>query len=387
MRKCPRRRQMGWNGKVKKINGTWRPANCGVRAGQALADKAGMIKTSNPGRQFSSFTCRQPSVQPASTRLYHKMRLSFLPRRLPPLGPSLPPLRHFFSSAAAAQPNPESTPESHHHHHQPPPQEHPPPPPNNATPTTTTTTTTQTTTTTPPTPQNQSQNPSLTYPTAPSPHHNSLPTFLAYAARANLDPHSTVYVGTHFEYTAVNTLSRYGLALRRVGGSSDGGIDLLGVWALPVPVPSAGGGVGGGAGSTPPLRVLGQCKAVQRPGPHLVRELEGAFASAPAGWRGSGVVGLLVAEKHATKGIREALARSRWPMAFVACSRAGVVEQFLWNRRAEEEGLEGFGVGMRYAGGGGGGQELVLTWKGRNLPFVRAEGESGSGDVRARMAD
>jgi hypothetical protein len=87
------------------------------------------------------------------------------------------------------------------------------------------------------------------------------------------------------------------------------------------------------------------------------------------------VVGLLVTEKHATKGIREALARSRWPMGFVACSREGVVEQFLWNRRAEEEGLEGFGVGMRY--GGDGRQELVLTWKGRNLPFVKADEASG----------
>ncbi|KAH6631682.1 hypothetical protein F5144DRAFT_228589 [Chaetomium tenue] len=288
------------------------------------------------------------------------MRLSHLARRLPTLRPSLPPLRHVFSSAAAAHPNPESAPESQQHHQPPPPQEqHASPPLNN--------TTTTTSTTLPPL---QNPPPPLTYPSAPSPHHDSLPTFLAYAARTGLDPHSTVYVGTHFEYTVLDTLSRYGLALRRVGGAYDGGIDLLGVWALPIPVSSPGPG-------PISLRVLGQCKAVQKSGPRLVRELEGAFVNAPAGWRGSGVVGLLVTQTHATKGTREALARSRWPMGFVACSREGVVEQFLWNRRAEEEGLEGLGVGTRYGGGGGGEKELVLTWKGRNLPYVRAEEASG----------
>ncbi|KAK3900620.1 hypothetical protein C8A05DRAFT_35730 [Staphylotrichum tortipilum] len=213
--------------------------------------------------------------------------------------------------------------------------------------------------------------PPLTYPSSPSsPHHTTLSTFLSYAARTNLDRSSTVYIGTHFEYTAALALSRFGLALRRVGGASDCGIDLLGTWTLPLP-PSAGRG--------PPLRVLAQCKALaRRAGPHLVRELEGAFAGAPAGWRGGkGVVGLLVTEKPATKGVREALGRSGWAMGFVACSREGRIGQVLWNRRAEEEGLEGVGVGMRYSGEGEG--EVMLTWGGRNLPLLDQveEGEMG----------
>ncbi|KAK4126310.1 hypothetical protein N657DRAFT_643103 [Parathielavia appendiculata] len=214
-----------------------------------------------------------------------------------------------------------------------------------------------------PTPSNNS----LIYPPSPSPHHTNLPSFLAHATRTNLDPSSTVYVGTHFEYTTIQSLSRYGLVLRRVGGVSDGGIDLLGTWPS-LPPSSSGQG---------PLRVLAQCKAVQRPGPHLVRELEGAFAAAPAGWRGkSGVVGLLVAEKPATRGIREALGRSRWPMGFVACSRAGRVEQFLWNRRAEEEGLEEVEVRLRYFEDGA--KDLVLTWRGKALaPFVEGEQVAG----------
>ncbi|KAL2159861.1 hypothetical protein VTH06DRAFT_1994 [Thermothelomyces fergusii] len=223
--------------------------------------------------------------------------------------------------------------------------------------------------------QQQQQQPRslpLIYPSAPSPHHTDLPSFLAHAARTNLDPSSPVYVGTHFEYTVAGALARFGLSLRRVGGASDCGIDLLGTWSLPPP----------SAGPRPQqqqqqqqqqqvLRVLAQCKAVQRPGPHLVRELEGAFVGAPAGWRAAadrrGVLGLLVTERPATKGIRDALARSRWPMGYVACSRDGVVGQFLWNQMAREEGLEEVGVGVRYDGAGG--KELVLTWQGRYVSF------------------
>jgi hypothetical protein len=39
---------------------------------------------------------------------------------------------------------------------------------------------------------------------------------------------------------------------------------------------------------------------------------------------------------------------------------------------------------MRYVDGGGGGKELVLTWKGKNLPLVREgeEAEGGEGGER-----
>ncbi|RYP80189.1 hypothetical protein DL770_006320 [Monosporascus sp. CRB-9-2] len=217
----------------------------------------------------------------------------------------------------------------------------------------------------------------LRYPDPPSTEHNDLASYAAYAARTGLDTASTVYTGTLYEYTVAASLRRLGFDMRRVGGRSDCGIDLLGTWTVPSSSTS----------SSPLLRVLLQCKASSgaRGGvaPRHIRELEGAFVGAPAGWRGggggsgSGVLGLLVAQKPATKGIRDALGRSRWPMGYVSCSRDGKLEQMIWNRRAEEEGLEGLGVGVRYRDTEGGPpkQQLILTWRGR--PYVPDEQRDG----------
>jgi len=193
--------------------------------------------------------------------------------------------------------------------------------------------------------------------------HHDLASFLQYAEQAGLDPKTTTYVGTHYEYTVGASLAKYGFSLRRIGGQSDHGIDLLGTWSVP--------------SASSPIKVILQCKALsQKIGPHLVRELEGAFVGAPIGWRGSGVLGLLVAERPATKGIRDSLGRSRWPMGFISCSRAGSVQQMLWNRRAEEEGLVNVGVGLRHATEPGQDAQLVLTYKGNHIPWVKSTGES-----------
>jgi hypothetical protein len=167
---------------------------------------------------------------------------------------------------------------------------------------------------------------------------------------------STVYIGTHYEYTVHAALARLGMRLTRVGGRADAGIDLLGQWLVPwqqqqqqqqqlsnghlstahstpstplsiSPAPHSpfvtataaattngdGGGDGDGAAPTPCLttaesaqalsrppspssssslsspsllHTLVQCKVLhRRPGPQLVRELEGAFSGAPLAWR------------------------------------------------------------------------------------------------------
>ena len=226
----------------------------------------------------------------------------------------------------------------------------------------------------------------LRYPDPPTTEHHNLASYAAYVARTGLDTTSMTYVGTQYEYTVAAALRRLGFDLRRIGGRSDCGIDLLGTWALPStpsstsPSPSPSPSPQSSSSSSPLLRILLQCKASASRstaiGPQYIRELEGAFAGAPVGWRGSsGILGLLVAQRPATKGIRDALGRSRWPMGYVACGGDGQLQQMLWNRRAEEGGLEGVGVGVRYLektaeGGGQPDQELILTWKGK--PVVPA---------------
>lgn len=201
------------------------------------------------------------------------------------------------------------------------------------------------------------------FPEPPSTSHHDLHSFIEYANRTNLNAKSTVYVGTHYEYTVASTLAQYGLSLRRVGGASDYGIDLLGTWALP--------------SAREPLRALVQCKAGVI-GPHVVRELEGAFVGAPVGWRGPGVLGVLASRRAATKGVGDALARSRWPMVFVCCSADGVVAQVRWNQRAAEEGLEGVHAAVRHSGEGAG-SRIVLTWKGKAIRPAREGEGDGAG--------
>ncbi|KAG9677414.1 hypothetical protein KCU99_g1674, partial [Aureobasidium melanogenum] len=178
-------------------------------------------------------------------------------------------------------------------------------------------------------------------------HHTSLSGFLDYADAANLSPTSTVYRGTHYEYTVAEALERLAFSLTRVGRASDLGIDLLGSWALP---------------SRPkPLNVLIQCKA-EAPKPSMIRELEGAVVGAPVRYRGEGTIAILAAAKEATKGVRDAVGRSGLPMAYLNVTTDGKIRQFVWNHAAVERGLEGLGVALRYLVDGD--SEVTLTWKG-----------------------
>ncbi|KAH0496860.1 hypothetical protein TgHK011_004204 [Trichoderma gracile] len=209
--------------------------------------------------------------------------------------------------------------------------------------------------------------------------HSDLEAFLNDAKRRGLDEKSTLFTGTRYEYLVASRLARYGFSLTRVGKTSDYGIDLVGEWTIPSPPPasSPSGPSSSKASPAKVIRVLIQCKGGdQRIGPHLIRELEGSFAGAPPGWRGGGVLGLLVGERGATRGVREALGRADVAMGYVWCEGAaaaggggGKVRQMLWNQRADELGLEGVGVGVR-RGGGGDGDEVVLVRNGEPVPFV-----------------
>ncbi|KAI5296601.1 hypothetical protein KEM55_005760, partial [Ascosphaera atra] len=197
--------------------------------------------------------------------------------------------------------------------------------------------------------------------------HHDLHTFLAYAERTALSPKTTTYIGTRYEYLVRETLRRYGFQLARVGGANDVGIDLVGTWDPRIRIRSssvkerdydygrtsadaqeqrqerapASAGADADAAVPPvtspssassssdhptttadtvpalphPLRVLVQCKALNKKvGPNFIRELEGTFTGAPVGWRGEGVFGILASTREATRGVRDAMAKSRFPL-------------------------------------------------------------------------
>jgi hypothetical protein len=105
------------------------------------------------------------------------------------------------------------------------------------------------------------------------------------------------------------------------------------------------------------------------------------------------VIGVLVSPREATKGVRDAMGRSRWPMVWVMLEvrrqqgrESGVgdgegrVRQVLWNKAAGQLGLEGLDVTMRYdkamEGEDGVGKECVLMWQGRPVPGLDEQSSS-----------
>lgn len=204
---------------------------------------------------------------------------------------------------------------------------------------------------------------------SPSPSHHDLPSFLAYARTHPLSPTSTLYAGTYYEYLCAAALRRLSFSLTRTGGRSDAGIDLLGTWSLP---------------SIPcPLRVLVQCKALKASlAPEVVRELEGAAAGAPEGWRGERTVGVLCAKKPATKGVRETIQRCGMPVVWAMIEDVGEgrsrIGQVLWNEKVNQVGAQGMAVGLKHtpvADGEGLEKECVLLCKG--VPWVPQVEEGG----------
>ncbi|OCB83959.1 hypothetical protein A7U60_g9168 [Sanghuangporus baumii] len=106
------------------------------------------------------------------------------------------------------------------------------------------------------------------------------------ASSLSADDLSSVHRGTAFENRAMMMLRYLSMSLTRIGGRSDGGIDLQGWWWLPAPPPTSH--------SIDPeqadlvtdntgihrrrIRVLAQCKAERKKlGPNYVREMEGVL--------------------------------------------------------------------------------------------------------------
>ena len=202
-------------------------------------------------------------------------------------------------------------------------------------------------------------------------HHHDLQSFLEYAKQRGLKETGTVYQGTLYEYTVQSALLRLNFSLTRVGKRGDEGVDLLGTWKVPT--------------FPQPIRVFFQCKSTQTPvGPQYIRELEGTFGSVPAGWRGIGVIGFLASRKRASKSVRVSLRKSMLPMAFINVRLDGTIREFVWNRAAVLQGLEGLNIAHRYMEGEGPGRvhrDIALYWNGIVMPYVKDD----SGNIKGML--
>lgn len=145
------------------------------------------------------------------------------------------------------------------------------------------------------------------------PSHSSLSTYISHAERSALNPTRHTYLGTRYEYLAQASLSRIGFDLLRTGKTGDRGVDLAGWWYLLPPSPDA-------STSAERLRVVVQCKRItgkRKLTPSVVREMDGAFLGAPAGWKGDAVSGIIVSTKPATKGVISALQSSKRALVWI----------------------------------------------------------------------
>ena len=187
------------------------------------------------------------------------------------------------------------------------------------------------------TPSHNTVKPAFKSSTSPLVLHNSLDSFLHYAAQTNLSITSTVYRGTKYEYICLNTLTRLGFNLQRVGGAHDAGIDLEGTWHLPT--------------LAAPLQAVVQCKFLTKKGisPVLVRELEGTFTGRSTGSERV-TVRVLCTPSLATKAVREVVGKCSDPIMLVVIDNEGWLDAISWNG-ALQEICEDARVGLRYVNG------------------------------------
>ena len=131
---------------------------------------------------------------------------------------------------------------------------------------------------------------------------------------------SSVSMGIFFEYQALECLSRYGMSLRRVGGTGDRGIDLRGMFTLPCKTHH----------KRMDFPLIIQCKFENAPlGPKYSRELLGTL-----GAESPGTIGMLVSHMGFSKQSLQCMHASHAPLLFSVIQN-GTCTQFLVNRRAQ----------------------------------------------------
>ncbi|TGZ78550.1 hypothetical protein EX30DRAFT_293691, partial [Ascodesmis nigricans] len=139
--------------------------------------------------------------------------------------------------------------------------------------------------------------------------HHDLDTFVHYAQSSGLDPGTTIFVGTAFEYTVMAVLSAIGMSLTRSGGRLDAGIDIRGTWIPPATSKTVP--------ARPPVNIYVSCKSYnskRKTGPSILRELVGTVNATP---RDVDAFGILAAAQPCTKETRQRLAMSTAALGFM----------------------------------------------------------------------
>ncbi|KTW30968.1 uncharacterized protein T551_01520 [Pneumocystis jirovecii RU7] len=186
------------------------------------------------------------------------------------------------------------------------------------------------------------------------PNHMNLKEFFKYAQNNSLNPQSPYYKGVFYEYIVQNTLQRYNMDLKHVGGANDHGIDLRGNWYYR------------GKQTRYQCPVIIQCRNEQKKtGTQCVREMEGVLST-----ESNNTLGLISCCGFTQIAQRQLLKASKAIAMCVILPRGnnGYLQQFIWNMKVNEL-IKGLGVQIRYIEktdeksgvGEGPYQELVLT--------------------------
>ncbi|KZP08097.1 hypothetical protein FIBSPDRAFT_874846 [Athelia psychrophila] len=218
-------------------------------------------------------------------------------------------------------------------------------------------------------------------------------------------PLSTVQKGTAFEERGLKLLHDHlSMSLTRVGGKSDGGVDLQGWWWLPplidltgVPLPSSSSGHEHGERRR--LRVFVQCKAEKKKfSPNYVREMEGvlhrylAHATVPkteSGGPAYPLVALLLSESAFTSATLLRAQSSPVPFLLLHLPPAGAQTEgesdstspgsLFWNPAlGSHRGLLGGQIEVRWERATGAVGRPGLWWQGKRLQSWTPDGVTGA---------
>lgn len=168
--------------------------------------------------------------------------------------------------------------------------------------------------------------------------HQDLESFLDDARHRGLGETTTLYQGTIYELKVKSLLEQHQMQLERIGGKSDGGVDLRGSWPLDLL----------------PLKVSVQCKRYgKKLGPENFRALVGTLFDNTGDYRWRDApdcraLGILASPHPASADSTRYMTNSVVPLVFMSITLDGQLQQFICNDAASRIGLDKISIKSRY---------------------------------------